>query len=85
VSVEGPVVVTRVQQVDGGLEVRLFNPEEETQRAEMRLHQELVGSDFPTQVQLVDFESQSLGPAAAWQGVFEIDIAAKKIITLRLT
>jgi len=82
VEVDGPAVVTSVRQLEGGLELRLFNPTEAAGKVAVR---------FPSAVQMtilqeVDFESRPTAPPHPLpDGRVELTVAAKQIRTLRFS
>ena len=79
-QVDGPAVVTSARWVDGGLEVRLFNPNTEPGEAQVRFDSRL---GFVT-MQAVDSESNPLEEARSLrQGEGVVALAAKQIRTVR--
>ena len=81
-AVDGPAVVTSARWLDGGLELRLFNPTPESGQATVRL----AGATQLTTVEEVDFESRPSGVArSVIDGAVEIGLGAKQIKTLRFT
>ena len=82
VEVDGPAVVTSVQQLAGGLELRLFNPTPAAGKVAVR---------FPDRVQMtmwqeVDFESRPAAPLQALPGKYiELTVDAKQIKTFRFS
>ena len=84
-QLEGPVVLTSTRREGKTLEVRLFNPLEETASARL-VCDELPGSDRrPSQVVPVDFESKPLEAAWAIDGATSITLKPKEIVTLALS
>lgn len=84
---DGPAVITSVRQVGAGLEVRLFNPQDECSAAKIDFGNWPVGTALPQQVQYVDFESQPLNQPQVRiaNSRAEFSVKPKQIITLRLT
>lgn len=79
-AVDGPAVVTSTRWIDGGLELRLFNPTTETGEVTVRF----TGDTPLTTVEEVDFESRSRGAAqCVIDGTVKIGLSAKQIKTLR--
>ncbi|MFZ1769444.1 MAG: hypothetical protein WAU00_09615, partial [Caldilinea sp.] len=75
-----PAVVTSTRWLDGGLEVRLFNPTTTDGRAVVRFP----GSVQVTTMQEVDFESQPTGEIHSLsRGEAVVTLTAKQIKTLR--
>ena len=82
-AVGGPVVLTSLRQVEDAVELRLFNPEVEPAEAQLALGPALAHLD---QAQLVDLDSRALGaPWALTAPSIQLSLAAKQIVTLRLT
>lgn len=78
--VEGPAVVTSTRWIDGGLEVRIFNPTPAAGQARLRFTSEV---NFAT-LQEVDFESQPAGDVQHLSGgAATVKLAAKQIKTVR--
>lgn len=77
---EGEAILTSLRHVDGGVEVRLFNPTHETIQPILRLRDQL-----PLQrVQPVDFESRPCAEPQSFQdGTYVFTLAPKQITTLR--
>lgn len=82
-SVTGQVVVTSTRQVDGAIELRLFNPATKPATAGIELKGHL--GKQPTQMERVDFESRVRGPAETFSERCEITVRPKEILTLRFT
>lgn len=78
--VDGPAVVTSARWIEGGLEVRLFNPTPATGQASIRFSSEVAFSAL----QEVDFESQPAGDVQHLSaGAATVKLAAKQIKTVR--
>lgn len=78
--VEGDVVVSSAHMVEGGFEVRLFNPTMQTAAATIRLASDLGFSSYC----LVDFESNALTTTEKLvDDAASFDVATKKIVTVR--
>lgn len=83
-AVDGPALVTSVREVDGAVEVRLYNPNDRAGAATIRLADRLRASGDGT-VQRVDLESTPLGrPARLRRGALRLRLRGKQIVTLRL-
>ena len=85
-QLDGPAVVTSTRQVGDAMEVRLFNPAAQTAKVVLRLGQAPGWARRYTHFQPVDMKSDPLdegGPII--DGVVSLELAAKKIVTLRLT
>ena len=82
--IDGPVVASSVRQVGEGLEVRLFNPTDETisGKVDTSVCGDVVKQ--PTEAELVDFEGGRVDTLTGRGGIFEVMLAPKKIATLRL-
>ena len=84
-EVKGGAVTSSVRQVDGGLEVRLFNPE--TKKIDVTL--DLSGAPgkkkAPGKVTPVDLESKAVGKAEKFNGKHKIALRAKEFVTLRFS
>jgi len=82
-QIDGDVVLSAMEQRQGGTEVRLFNPNEKSTTAVLRWPGDVTPA--PSHCQPVDFEGNPQGqPVPVVAGQCEISIAAKKIVTLRL-
>ncbi len=83
-AVEGPVVVTSIEQRDEGLQVRLFNPNRESVDARLVLGA-WAREAFHT-AQPVDLDGRPAGDARAIKrGTVTLTLGAKRIATLRLS
>jgi alpha-mannosidase len=80
----GPAVLTSARQVDGALEVRLFNPLGETITATLNVSDRPAGATHPRTVQRVDLASNPLGEPWALDGETKVALKPKEIVTLRL-
>jgi alpha-mannosidase/mannosylglycerate hydrolase len=80
----GPAVMTSARQVGGALEVRLFNPLDETVTATLNVGQRPAGTALPRIVQRVDLASNPLGEPWAMDGETSLTLKPKEIVTLRL-
>jgi alpha-mannosidase/mannosylglycerate hydrolase len=90
-EVRGPAVLTSARWASHGpaapgLEVRLFNPNEEAITASVELAEAMLNAWRPTAVARVDFEGKPLGPAEALArpGV-DLELGPKQIVTVRFT
>jgi hypothetical protein len=82
--VSGPVLVTSVRDVQGSVEVRLYNPTERTGTAVIHLAERLRTTGRVTAAQSVDLESQPIGqPVRLVRGRCRWRLKAKQIVTLR--
>jgi alpha-mannosidase/mannosylglycerate hydrolase len=81
---EGPAVMTSARQVDGALEVRLFNPWEETITALLSTDERPEGALQARQVGQVDFESDPVEEPWAIAGEINLPLKPKEIVTLRI-
>jgi alpha-mannosidase len=85
VRLEGSVVMTSLRQVENSLEIRLFNPTPERQRARLDLSGWAGSTPAPRTAQPVDFESHALGsPEPLLDGQIPLALGPKQIVTLRL-
>ncbi|MCB1105846.1 MAG: glycoside hydrolase family 38, partial [Cephaloticoccus sp.] len=83
IAVEGEVVCTSIRQIDGALEVRLFNPATRAQTARLTAGK-AAGRGWRS-VCPVDLESRPVGPAKPWRGAsLRWTVRAKQIVTLSL-
>lgn len=73
--VEGPAIMTSARRVEGGLEVRLFNPEASAAN---------VGVGPARSAERVDFESRPQGDVTVSDGTARITLKPKQIVTLRI-
>jgi len=79
-SVDAPAVVTSARFIDGGLEVRMFNPTDAAGRVNLAVAE----PERFRSAQRVDFESRPLTePQPLEQGRLLADIAARQIVTWR--
>lgn len=84
-TVSGPVLVTSVREVEGAVEVRLYNPTERTGTAVIDVAERLRATGRVTTAQRVDLESQAIGrPIRLVRGACRCRLTPKQIITLRL-
>jgi len=82
---EGPAVLTSLCQVEGGMEVRLFNPHAETVDVTLYLAERLGAACAPGHVQRVDLESGPLEAAQPLEGgACRLSLRPKQIVTVRL-
>jgi alpha-mannosidase len=83
-KVEGPVVMTSLREVENGMEVRLFNPNQAPVKARLDFSgQPPTGRQFTTARQ-VDCESHPNGPINTFDGkTFPIEFGPKQILTVR--
>jgi hypothetical protein len=82
--VSGPVLVTSVREVEGAVEVRLYNPTERTGTAVIDVAERLRATGRVTTAQRVDLESQAIGrPIRLVRGACRCRLTPKQIITLR--
>lgn len=79
-TVEPPLVLTSIRQVEGATEVRVFNPTEKPAKGAVRSTVEISSADY------VDFESRSLGERVAGHKTsnIELTVGPKQIRTLSL-
>lgn len=83
---EGFVVLTSSRDVDGALEIRLFNPEPTEELARLSFSKALPGMKVPTKARKVNLESQPTGdPLPLKKGALSIALGPKEIVTLRFT
>jgi hypothetical protein len=83
-EVQGPAVVTSIQQVGDGLHVRLFNPTAEVAEARVTLGP-WARQAFHT-CQGVDLEHRPIGAANEISGgLLNLRLGAKQILTVRLS
>jgi hypothetical protein len=81
-AIEGDVVVTSTQWLEGALEVRFFNPMDTESTATLHLG---TSAHF-THAEQVDFESNATSNAFPLEKMSAtVVMGAKKIVTLRLT
>lgn len=82
-QLQGEAVLTSLRQVNGGIEIRLFNPQERTVEAGLHLSEKI---SF-TKARLVDFESNPISSDAInVQGsLITVSLPAKAIRTVTLT
>jgi alpha-mannosidase/mannosylglycerate hydrolase len=81
---EGPAVITSVCEKHNRLEVRMFNPSEETIHARLLVNVQstlIMSLEF---YQMVNFESEALGAPEPINGAIELTLASKKIFTLQI-
>lgn len=79
---EGDAVLTSLRHVDGGVEVRLFNPTAAAIQPTLHLDESLALG----RVQPVDFESRPAGETQTLQeGTFTVSLQPKQITTLRFS
>lgn len=84
IALDGPAVMTSFREVDGEIEVRLFNPETNSVTATLTWPEGLVGWSPPTRAVQVDFESQPIGEAfEISEGVIELEMNPKQVLTVR--
>ncbi|MBU3665440.1 MAG: glycoside hydrolase family 38 [Chthoniobacterales bacterium] len=81
-KVGGDVVVTSVREVDGALEVRLFNPNVKTAAATLDFRGRPKGAPTPRRAQAVNFESRPAGKSSAFTGIFKTSLKPKQILTV---
>ncbi|MBN2047313.1 MAG: hypothetical protein JW750_05685 [Anaerolineaceae bacterium] len=82
-SLHGAVVMSSLRMVDGGLEARLFNPNETESSARIVMGSDASPSPFQT-VRKVNLLSEALEDAAAIvNGCVKLDVRPKEIVTLR--
>jgi alpha-mannosidase/mannosylglycerate hydrolase len=84
-EITGDAVCTSICQVDGGTEVRLFNPGDRATTVRIQPGKATKSSKPWTKAQPVDLESHPLGKPAAFAGAFKTALKPKKIVTLRFT
>jgi alpha-mannosidase len=86
-KVTGSVVVSSMRQVEDGLELRLFNPEESMVKATLDFSGWPSGTKVSSSVVRVDFESNPLGRAelASSNLTYRIQLKPKEIVTLRFS
>ncbi len=83
IDISYPAVVTSVRQVGQGLEVRLFNPEEEPALVQVKLDA-CVAARY-TQYGKVNLESLPLEQPQALTSLLEVQVGAKQIVTYRFS
>ena len=83
-QVDGPVVVTSIREVDGALEVRLFNPERVAVSVAFDFSGRPLSLLHPHSSQRVDFESRPLEDRQPIGERFTVQLEPKKIVTIRL-
>jgi hypothetical protein len=81
-KLEGQAVLTSARREANTLEVRLFNPLEETASARLAFDELPPGMRRPARVVPVDFESKPLGEAWSIDGETNITLRPKEIVTL---
>ena len=81
-EITGDAVCTSICQVDGGIEIRLFNPTERSTTARINPGKAAKSSKPWTKAQPVDLESHPLGKALPLAG--GIPLKPKQIVTLSL-
>ena len=85
-GVDGDAVVTSVQLVGEGLEVRLFNPADSSTTATLRTCDHAMARSQYTRAQLVNLESSVVGDVLlVTEGQLELTLAPKQITTIRLS
>lgn len=82
---EGQAVLTSARTEDDTLEVRLFNPLEETASARLAFDELPPSAQRPSRVVPVDFESTPLEVPWAIDGETDITLKPKEIVTLALS
>lgn len=83
-QVNGRVAVTSVREVEGGIEVRLFNPGLEQISATIDFGGRPVAVPRPRTAQRVNLESRPLGKPAAVSGqAYSLEVRPMEIVTLR--
>ncbi len=81
----GEALLSSLRQVDGGLEVRLYNPTLAPSAVTLILGELAQGANAYTAIQAVNLESAPLGPAEPLTGGrYTLEVGPKKIVTLRL-
>lgn len=80
----GRAVITSIRQLNGALEVRMFNPLDETITATLAATDWPAGIPRPGRVCRVDLESNSLGDPQPMELETSITLKRKQIVTLRL-
>ncbi len=82
---EGYVVLTSCRDVDGALEVRLFNPEPTAEAAKLIFESAPGNVRKPKKARLVDFESNPVGESLPLtKGILSVDLQPKQIVTIRI-
>jgi alpha-mannosidase/mannosylglycerate hydrolase len=82
----GEIVVTSVREVEGAVEVRLFNPRMVPAAASLDFRGRPKSSPAPRSAQRVNLESQPLGrPLALRHGILRLTVRPKEIVTLRFS
>ena len=82
-AVSGPVTMTSLRQTRTGLEVRLFNPNDETARASLSLGKLPRESEQPTHAVWVNFESMPISEPFEIDGqMVSFEVQPKQIRTL---
>ncbi len=82
---EGYAVLTSSRDVDGALEVRLFNPEPTPEGARLVFDAGSGRLPLPSTARHVDFESNPSGdPLPLKDGMLSVEIEPKRIVTLRI-
>ncbi len=83
-QVQDGVAVTSVREVEGAVEVRLFNPGERTTSATVDFGSRPTSAPRPRTAQRVNLESQPLGRPAAMKGrTYGLEVRPKEIVTLQ--
>ncbi|NLV73096.1 MAG: glycoside hydrolase family 38 [Chloroflexi bacterium] len=79
-SVSAPAVVTSIQQLDGSLELRMFNPNEQTADIQVNLDASVMARY--TKWGLVNLESQPLGKTEQLSKCLCVPLGAKQFVTI---
>lgn len=84
-SLNGTIVISSVREIEGTLEVRLFNPQTKTASARLDFGRRPRGARNPNRVQRVDFEGHPQGKPVVFVGAFKTTLKPKEIVTLQFT
>jgi len=82
-KVEGAVVVTSLREVEGGMEVRLFNPNLTPAQAVLDFSGQPAAAKKFTSARQVDFESHPAGPEVEFDEKYQVELKPKQIMTIR--
>jgi len=82
-SLNGAAVITSVREIEGTLEVRLFNPQTKTASARLDFSRRPRGAKNPNRAQRVDFEGHPQGKPVVFAGAFKTTLKPKEIVTLQ--
>jgi len=84
-SLNGAIVISSVREVEGTLEVRLFNPQTKSASARLDFSRRPRGAKNPSRAQRVNFEGHPQGKPVVFAGAFKTTLKPKEIVTLQFT